>query len=63
MNSKELLAITIAEEKVAFVPGTAFFADPQDGYSYLRLSFSDIKPAMIEEGIKRLGQAIAGYPG
>lgn len=63
LNSKELLAKTIAEEKVAFVPGTAFFADPQDGYSYLRLSFSDIKPAMIEEGIKRLGQAIAGYPG
>jgi 2-aminoadipate transaminase len=63
VNSKELLAKTIDEDKVAFVPGTAFFADPKDGYSYVRLSFSDIEPAMIEEGIKRLGEAIARYSG
>lgn len=58
VNSKELLKKAIKEEKVAFVPGTAFFADPADGLSYIRLSFSDIEPAMIEEGIKRLGQLI-----
>lgn len=57
-NSKELLKRSIQEEKVAFVPGTAFFADPSDGYPYVRLSFSDLEPPMIQEGIKKLGRLI-----
>jgi len=57
-NSKELLKRSVHEEKVAFVPGTAFFAEPPDGHPYIRLSFSDIEPAMIKEGIKRLARII-----
>ncbi len=49
------------EEKVAFVPGYVFYA-PEIGKEPLRnsmrLNFSNAKPEMIEEGIRRLGRAI-----
>ena len=47
------------EQKVAFVPGTAFYADGR-GHDSLRLTFATCPADMIEEGIKRLGNAIAG---
>jgi 2-aminoadipate transaminase len=46
------------EEKVAFVPGLAFYPDGR-GHNYMRLSFSNAAPEVIEEGIQRLGQALA----
>jgi len=46
------------EQKVAFIPGTAFYPEPQDGRNALRLTFSNSSPEMIEEGIKRLGLAL-----
>lgn len=61
-NSKELLKRAIEEEKVAFVPGTAFFADPADGYPYMRLSFSELEPSRIREGLKKLARLIASGP-
>jgi len=45
-------------EKVAFIPGTAFFPNPADGRNALRLTFATASPEMIEEGIRRLGTAI-----
>jgi 2-aminoadipate transaminase len=49
------------EEKVAFVPGYVFYA-PEIGKEPLRnsmrLNFSNARPEMIEEGIRRLGRAI-----
>ena len=40
-------------ERVAFVPGTSFFAcDPRP--NFMRLNFSNQQPEMIEDGIKRL---------
>ncbi len=40
-------------ERVAFVPGTSFFAvEPRK--NFMRLNFSNSKPEMIEEGIKRI---------
>ncbi len=45
------------EQKVAFVPGTAFYADGR-GHDALRLTFSYCPTDMIEEGIRRLGTAI-----
>lgn len=57
LDAEELLVEAI-KEKVAFVPGTAFFANG-DGHNALRLNFSNARPAMIEEGIRRLGRAIA----
>jgi len=49
------------EQKVAFIPGTAFYPDPQDGRNALRLTFSNSSPEMIEEGIKRLGRALTQH--
>jgi 2-aminoadipate transaminase len=45
-------------QKVAFVPGTAFYADGR-GHDALRLTFATCSEDMIDEGIKRLGKAIA----
>lgn len=51
----ELFRIAIAR-KVAFVPGSAFFVEPDD--RHLRLNFSNSDSAQIDEGIARLGAAI-----
>ncbi|QTK78091.1 2-aminoadipate transaminase [Agrobacterium tumefaciens] len=58
MDGAALLAKSIATEKVAFVPGRAFFADGS-GTNTLRISFSCANEAMIEEGMKRLGRLIS----
>jgi 2-aminoadipate transaminase len=42
---------------VAFVPGEAFYVDNPD-LNTLRLNFSNSDEKRIEEGIKRLGDAI-----
>ncbi len=60
MNTQELLKFAI-EEKVAFVPGYAFYPGGADGHCCMRLNFSNARPEMIEEGIKRLGRAIRRY--
>ena len=52
-----LLEQSIAKEKLAFVPGQAFFADGTGGNS-LRLSFSNSSEAQIAEGIARLGRVL-----
>ncbi|MCB1397268.1 MAG: PLP-dependent aminotransferase family protein [Rhodobacteraceae bacterium] len=57
MDGAELLARSLETEKVAFVPGRAFFADGSNGNT-LRLSFSCADEAMIDEGMKRLGRLI-----
>ena len=57
LNADELLEIAV-EEKVAFVPGHAFYPDGSDGHCCMRLNFSYSAPDIIEEGIKRLGRAI-----
>jgi DNA-binding transcriptional MocR family regulator len=53
-----LLARAIEEERVAFVPGSAFYAT-QPQLNTLRLSFSATCPDKIREGIRRLGALIA----
>ncbi|TCQ80835.1 DNA-binding transcriptional MocR family regulator [Ochrobactrum sp. BH3] len=57
MDGAALLAASIESEKVAFVPGKAFFADGT-GANTLRLSYSCANDEMIEEGIMRLGRLI-----
>ena len=57
MDGASLLAASIDTEKVAFVPGKAFFADGT-GANTLRLSYSCANDEMIDEGIKRLGRLI-----
>jgi hypothetical protein len=58
MNGAALLARSLETEKVAFVPGGAFFADGS-GANTIRLSFSRADERTIEEGIARLGRLIA----
>jgi len=58
MDGGALLARAIAETRVAFVPGIAFFAD-RGRSNYLRLNFSLADEASIAEGIRRLGALIA----
>ena len=58
MDAEQLLKIAV-EEKVAFVPGHAFYpVGSEDGRCCMRLNFSYCPPDVIEEGIKRLGRAI-----
>lgn len=45
-------------EKVAFVPGNAFFPDTPK-FETLRLNYSNRPPALIEEGMARLGRVVA----
>jgi DNA-binding transcriptional MocR family regulator len=45
---------SIAEAKVAFVPGQAFFTG-RPGRNILRLNFTLTDPVTIDEGVKRLG--------
>jgi DNA-binding transcriptional MocR family regulator len=58
MDGAALLAKSLATEKVAFVPGKAFFADGS-GANTIRLSFSRADEKTIAEGIARLGRLIA----
>jgi 2-aminoadipate transaminase len=51
------LAKRAIEKLVAFVPGAPFYAEKPD-LATLRLSFATADVARIEEGVKRLGQAL-----
>ncbi|MDH7490316.1 MAG: PLP-dependent aminotransferase family protein [Anaerolineae bacterium] len=48
---------TALEEKVAYVPGAAFYPDEGD-HNAMRLNFSYCRPEIIREGIQRLARAI-----
>ncbi|WP_407061680.1 PLP-dependent aminotransferase family protein [Aureimonas sp. SK2] len=57
IDTTVLLARAVAEERVAFVPGSAFFADGS-GRNTLRLSFTLADQRAVTEGIPRLGRLI-----
>ena len=59
MDGAALLARAIAEQRVAFVPGGAFYADGSNRNT-LRLSFSCASEAQIDEGIARIGRLLRG---
>lgn len=56
-DAAQLLERALEEEKIAFVPGAAFFADGS-GRNTLRLNFSMLDAAQIEEGMLRLGRCL-----
>lgn len=56
LSSTKLFDMAI-QDKVAFVPGQAFFIDGS-GQNTLRLNYSSSDGARIEEGIKRLANTI-----
>lgn len=57
LDGADLLKQSLESERVAFVPGHAFFADGT-GRNTLRLSYSTSTEGKIAEGIERLGQLI-----
>ncbi len=56
LDTTNMLAKAI-EQKVAYVPGKAFFADGT-GRNSMRLNYSFMKESDIREGIRRLGEVI-----
>jgi 2-aminoadipate transaminase len=56
LDSEKMLPLAI-NQKVAYVPGTAFYADGS-GKNQMRLNFSYADEGLIAEGIKRLGKVI-----
>ncbi|MEZ5714696.1 MAG: PLP-dependent aminotransferase family protein [Paracoccaceae bacterium] len=60
MDGAALLERAIAEERVAFVPGSAFFADGT-GRNTLRLNFSSPDEGAIDAGIARLGRLLGHH--
>src|SRR5262249_30401114 len=56
LSADDLFADAIIE-RVAFVPGTSFFACDKIS-NFMRLNFSNQKPEMIEEGIERLANVL-----
>lgn len=61
LDSREVLKLAV-EAKVAYVPGASFHANG-GGERTLRLNFSYCPPAVIDEGIRRLGEAVARAAG
>jgi 2-aminoadipate transaminase len=58
LSADELLPLA-CEEGVDFVPGSSFYPDGGDGKDRLRLNFVVQPPDEIEEGLRRLGKAVA----
>jgi 2-aminoadipate transaminase len=59
LDATELLRSAVEIEKVAFCPGAAFAAgNGRHADHCLRLSFASLTPDRIEEGIRRLAQAV-----
>ncbi len=59
LDGAAVLERAIHQERVAFVPGAAFYTD-RSGRNTIRLSFSAVPPEKIEEGVKRLGRLLTG---
>jgi 2-aminoadipate transaminase len=57
INTQEFFEKAV-EEKVAYVPGVAFYPEGQGGQHAMRLNFSNASEEMINEGIYRLGVAL-----
>jgi 2-aminoadipate transaminase len=57
LDTRTLLKAALAAD-VAFMPGEPFFPDPDNNPGYLRLNFSHIDPARLDEGLKRLAAVV-----
>lgn len=60
LDATRVLKAAIERERVAFSPGIAFSA-PGVSDHCLRLSFANLAPERLEEGITRLGRVIASF--
>ena len=55
----EAVRARAAERKLALSDGRGFFPEPTDGERFVRLPFCALTPTEIDEGIRRLAQAVA----
>jgi 2-aminoadipate transaminase len=55
--SAEELFVEAIKERVAFVPGTSFYSS-EPKLNFIRLNFSNQKPEMIDEGIRRIATVL-----
>ncbi len=58
VNCETLLDEALREERVAFVPGSAFTVAEGCASNCMRLSFSTCIPDDIEDGVRRLGKLL-----
>ncbi len=63
INANHLLEYCTKEHKVAFIPGSPFFINPDEGNGFIRMNFSSNTPERIQEGMKKLGDAICKFTG
>ena len=56
-DTRSLLNAALAND-VAFMPGEPFFPEPDNHPGYLRLNFSHIDPARLDEGLERLAAVV-----
>lgn len=56
--SAEALLPLARAQGVSYAPGTSFFVDRRGGASFLRLNFAVQTPIAIDEGVRRLRQAL-----
>lgn len=62
INTNRLFNLALEEEKVSFLPGSAFLiGEREDVQNCLRLSFAFCPKELIESGVKRLARAIHTY--
>nr|BFD43610.1 PLP-dependent aminotransferase family protein [Pseudomonas sp. FFPRI_1] len=57
LDTRTLLDSALAQD-VTFMPGEPFFSEPERNLGHLRLNFSHIDPARLDEGLKRLATVI-----
>jgi 2-aminoadipate transaminase len=57
IDTADLLAKALREERVAFVPGSAAYVDGRGGSS-MRLNFSGVDVNDIVEGVRRIGKVV-----
>ncbi|WP_202369624.1 aminotransferase-like domain-containing protein [Pseudomonas sp. MWU318] len=57
LDTRTLLNEALAND-VAFMPGEPFFPEPDKNLGHLRLNFSHIDPARLDEGLKRLASVV-----
>ncbi|EUB87840.1 aminotransferase-like domain-containing protein [Pseudomonas sp. GM30] len=57
LDTRTLLNEALAND-VAFMPGEPFYPEPDKNLGHLRLNFSHIDPARLDEGLKRLAVVV-----
>ncbi|WP_367083933.1 PLP-dependent aminotransferase family protein [Pseudomonas sp. HOU2] len=57
LDTRTLLNEALAND-VAFMPGEPFFPEPDKNLGHLRLNFSHIDPARLDEGLNRLAAVV-----